>query len=205
MRYASVSTQGSFVRVIGMGTKAGTKYVAGDRNSCRCAMPSAAGQLTAVPHHAAANVPGVATVALYRELPAPHCHGDKLAVGLHLGPRGWMDWHTPEHGRRRVLVPAGSLSLVPARASVWWQRARPSEFLLVALEPRFVADASGRGEEITWCPMPVFQDPMIARYDLRLAGGGARWLSLGTPLQHLAVHRPGYPFGTPLRRRRGTC
>jgi AraC family transcriptional regulator len=145
-----------------MGTKVGSRYVAGDRNSCRYALTSAADQLAAVPHHAGANVPGVATVALCRDLPVPHCHGDKLGVGFHLGPTGWMDWHTPEHGRRRVLVPAGSLSLVPRRTSVWWQRDRPSEFLLVALEPRFVADASGRGEEITWCLVPVFQDPMIA-------------------------------------------
>ena len=61
-----------------------------------------------------------------------------------------MEWHTPEHGGRQTLVPAGSLSLVPARANIRWQRDRPSKFLLIALEPKFMADAAGYGEEITW-------------------------------------------------------
>ena len=141
-----------------MATKAGTHDVAGDRN-WRCASCSAS---AAVPEHAGVNLPGIATVVRYRDLPALDCHGDKLGVGLHLGPTGWMEWHTPEHGGRQTVVPAGSLSLVPARANIRWQRDQPSEFLLVALQPTFVADAAGYGEEITWNLVPVFQDPVIA-------------------------------------------
>ena len=140
-----------------MATKAGTHDVAGDRNWC-CASCSAS---AAVPEHAGVDLPGIATVVRYRDLPALDCHGDKLGVGLHLGPTGWMEWHTPEQGGRRTLVPVGSLSLVPARANFWWQRDQPSEFLLVALEPTFVADAGlWRGDH--WRLMPVFQDPVIA-------------------------------------------
>ena len=50
-----------------------------------------------------------------------------------------MEWRTPEQSERRMLVPAGSLSLVPAGTSFWWRRDQPSEFLLTALEPTFVA------------------------------------------------------------------
>jgi hypothetical protein len=131
-----------------MAARAGADNVC--KRNWRCALSAAAPQLTAVPKLPAVNLPGVATVTLYRDLPAPNRLGGKLAVGLHLGPTDWMEWHTPEQGGRRTLVPSGSLSLVPARASIWWQRDRPSEFLLVALEATFVAGASDSVEELTW-------------------------------------------------------
>ena len=162
-----------------MATKAGTHDVAGDRNCCASCSASAA-----VPEHAGVNLPGIATVVRYRDLPALDCHGDKLGVGLHLGPTGWMEWHTPEHGGRQTVVPAGSLSLVPARANIRWQRDQPSEFLLVALQPTFVADAAGYGEEITWNLVPVFQDPVIAHMLSALRAEVCDGCPSGRPYEH---------------------
>lgn len=109
-----------------------------------------------------ASLPGIATVALYRSLPAQGRYSDKLSVALHLGPAGWLEWRTAEQSARRMPVVFGSLSLVPAGTSFWWRRDQPSEFLLTALEPSFVATVLGNGEQITVRLRPVFQDPAIS-------------------------------------------
>ena len=170
-----------------MATKAGTHDVAGDRNCCASCSASAA-----VPEHAGVNLPGIATVVRYRDLPALDCHGDKLGVGLHLGPTGWMEWHTPEHGGRQTVVPAGSLSLVPARgtsggngishqSSCWLLSSRRSWRMLQAMAKKLLG---------TWSGVPGSGDRPHA---LCIAGGGLRRLSLGTPLRTslctaLAIH-----------------
>ena len=181
--------------------KAGTDNVAGKRNGC-FASPLAAPQPTAIPQLPGVSLPGVATVTLYRDLPAPDRLGDKLAVGLHLGPTGWMEWHTPEHGGRRTLVPFGSLSVVPGRANVRWQRDQPSEFLLVVLEPKFVADAVGYGETTAWRLIPVLQDPMIAHMLFALRAEVCDGCPSGRPYgislcMALAIHLVGCYAATP--------
>ena len=140
-----------------MATKAGTHDVAGDRNCCASCSASAA-----VPEHAGVNLPGIATVVRYRDLPALDCHGDKLGVGLHLGPTGWMEWRTAEQDARRLPVPSDSLSLVPAGISYWWRRDQPSELVLVELESSFVAGVARNTDAPVLRAMPVFQDRAIA-------------------------------------------
>jgi AraC family transcriptional regulator len=144
-----------------MSTGVGRSNVGGDQ-SLGCCTTQQAPRLASIPAASSASLPGIATVALYRSLPAQDRHGDKLSVGLHLGPPGWLEWRAAEQSARRVPVQFGSLSLMPEGMSFWWRRDQPSEFLLAALEPSFVAAVLGNGEQIAVCLRPVFQDPAIS-------------------------------------------
>ena len=75
-----------------MAKKAGAQDVASDWNGHFASCSASA----TVSEHVGVKLPGIATVVLYPDLPAPNCHGDKLSVGLHLGHTGWMEWHTPD-------------------------------------------------------------------------------------------------------------
>jgi AraC family transcriptional regulator len=144
-----------------MSTGAGRGNVSGDQ-SLGCWTRLQASRLASMPTDPSASLPGIATVALYRSVPAQGRYSDKLSVALHLGPAGWLEWRTAEQSARRMPVVFGSLSLVPAGTSFWWRRDQPSEFLLTALEPSFVATVLGNGEQITVRLRPVFQDPAIS-------------------------------------------
>ena len=107
-------------------------------------------------------LPGIAAVAIWRRLPAPTLDFDRVLVGLHLGSAGWMEWHMAEQDARRLPVPPGSLSLVPAGISYWWRRDQPSELVLVELKPSFVASVARNTDAPVLRAMPVFQDRAIA-------------------------------------------
>ena len=95
-----------------MSTGAGRGNVSGDQ-SLGCWTRLQASRLASMPADPSASLPGIATVALYRSLPAQGRYSDKLSVALHLGPAGWLEWRTAEQSARRMPVVFGSLSLVP--------------------------------------------------------------------------------------------
>jgi AraC family transcriptional regulator len=106
-------------------------------------------------------LPGIATVAIQRQLAAP-IHGfDRVLVALHLGSAGWMDWHVG-HDAQRLPVSPGSLSLAPAGTSFWWCWDQPLELVSVELEPSFVADVAQSTDVPELRAIPIFHDRTVA-------------------------------------------
>ena len=203
MHIASHGTQRTSRRSDGMSTGAGRGNVSGDQ-SLGCWTRLQASRLASMPTDPSASLPGIATVALYRSLPAPGRYSDKLSVGLHLGPAGWMEWHTAEQGARRMPVPclAASAWCPPGRASGGGGISRPSSCWSLSSRRSWRPCLGTRRADHCAHDAGV-SGPGDRPHPLRLAGEVVRRLSLGTPLQHLAVHGPGDPFGTPLCGRRG--
>jgi AraC family transcriptional regulator len=89
---------------------------------------------------------------------------DQHIVTLHLGPSHTIDWGIPGSNRQSAAIPIESFSLVSAGTRLGWCRTQPTEALLVALDPPFVAALASRsahGQHVRFRNLVGFKDPVI--------------------------------------------
>jgi AraC family transcriptional regulator len=115
--------------------------------------------------------------------------GGDTVCDINLEGRGWESYPDPHHG----------LTVIPARLPHAARGTTPGEFLLVELEPDFVAAVVGRGQDAGTLPMVLgARDPIAEHVLLALAEQARRGVTssavahgLGAALvTHFAERRP---------------